>query len=95
VFRITPGASFTSLYNFSYSDGAHPNAALVQGSDGNFYGTTADGGANGYGTVFKITVEGEPPVNKDQCKDNGWMNFTFPRAFMNEGDCIQFINTGK
>ena len=36
-----------------------PQAGLVQGSDGNFYGTTADGGTNGdYGTVFKISTTG-------------------------------------
>jgi Tol biopolymer transport system component len=33
------------------------------------------------------------PTNKDQCKDNGWLNWK-PR-FKNQGDCIQFVNTGK
>lgn len=36
-----------------------------------------------------------PPRRKDQCKDNGWMRFDFPRGFKNQGDCIQFVNTGK
>ncbi len=36
-----------------------------------------------------------PPTNKDQCKKGGWMNFTFPEKFKNQGDCIQFVNTGK
>lgn len=36
-----------------------------------------------------------PPTNKDQCKNGGWMRFNFPRAFKNQGDCIQFINTGR
>ncbi|MEK6282459.1 MAG: thrombospondin type 3 repeat-containing protein [Acidobacteriota bacterium] len=36
-----------------------------------------------------------PPVNKDQCKDDGWMRFDFPRRFNNQGDCIQFVNTGE
>lgn len=36
-----------------------------------------------------------PPTNKDQCKDDGWKNFTFPRTFKNQGDCIQYVNTGK
>ena len=36
-----------------------------------------------------------PPVNKDQCKDGGWMRFDVPHPFKNQGDCIQFVNTGK
>ncbi len=36
-----------------------------------------------------------PPTNKDQCKKDGWMNFNVPRKFKNQGDCIQFVNTGK
>lgn len=36
-----------------------------------------------------------PPRNKDQCKNDGWMRFDVPRRFKNQGDCIQFVNTGK
>ncbi len=36
-----------------------------------------------------------PPTNKDQCKNGGWQRFNFPRTFKNQGDCIQFVNTGK
>jgi uncharacterized repeat protein (TIGR03803 family) len=57
-----PAQSFTSLYSFCSQskcpDGSGPNGWLVQGYDGNFYGTTASGGANSYGTVFKITSAG-------------------------------------
>lgn len=64
VFKITPGGSLTTLYNFcpqggrSCPDGAVPKAKMVQGSDGNFYGTTAGGGAHNVGTIFKITPSG-------------------------------------
>jgi uncharacterized repeat protein (TIGR03803 family) len=59
VFKITPSGTLTTLYSFDVSDGANPFAGLVQGSDGNFYGTTVAGGANnGDGTVFKITPSG-------------------------------------
>ena len=59
VFKITPGGNFTVLHSFSSFDGANPYAALVQGSDGDFYGTTSSGGTNGgYGTVFKVTSTG-------------------------------------
>jgi uncharacterized repeat protein (TIGR03803 family) len=70
VFMMTPGGELTSLYGFcpqgggDCTDGRNPGAALVQASDGNFYGTTNGGGANnncqyGCGTVFEITPEGE------------------------------------
>jgi bacillolysin len=36
-----------------------------------------------------------PPVNKDQCKNGGWARFDVPRHFKNQGDCIQYVNTGK
>jgi uncharacterized repeat protein (TIGR03803 family) len=50
------GAVFTSLYSFTgTNDGSDPNG-LVQGSDGNFYGTTESGGTNGLGTVFQIST---------------------------------------
>jgi len=48
-----------TLYSFtSLSDGAAPSAPLIQGSDGNFYGTTQEGGTNGDGTVFKVNSAG-------------------------------------
>jgi hypothetical protein len=34
------------------------------------------------------------PETKDDCKAGGWKTFTFPRTFKNQGDCIQFVNTG-
>ena len=59
VFKITPTGVETVLYSFgSVGDGTHPFAALIQGTDGNFYGTTLTGGANGAGTVFKLTPAG-------------------------------------
>ena len=36
-----------------------------------------------------------PPTSKEQCKDGGWQTFNTPRAFANQGDCVQFVNTGK
>ena len=58
VFMITPAGALTVLHNLkSGVDGSAPYAAPVQGTDGNFYGTTYDGGS-GYGTVFKTTPAG-------------------------------------
>jgi uncharacterized repeat protein (TIGR03803 family) len=39
-------------------NGSYASAGLVQGSDGNLYGTTDGGGAGGCGTVFKMTPAG-------------------------------------
>lgn len=36
-----------------------------------------------------------PPRDKEQCKNGGWMRFDTPRKFKNQGDCIQFANTGR
>jgi uncharacterized repeat protein (TIGR03803 family) len=67
VFEITPEGVLTTLYKFcskvACADGSVPTAGLVQGTDGNFYGTTSAGGsgticAPGCGTVFRITPQG-------------------------------------
>jgi uncharacterized repeat protein (TIGR03803 family) len=60
VFQITPNGTLTTLYTFCENtpctDGEGPLAGLVQDTDGTFYGTTFNGGANGYGTVFALSV---------------------------------------
>ena len=59
VFRIGTSGGLTTLYSFTGGvDGAAPYAGLVQGSDGNFYGTTASGGTYTNGTVFMIGTNG-------------------------------------
>jgi uncharacterized repeat protein (TIGR03803 family) len=59
---LTPLAlaqTFTTLANFDGSNGEFPYyGALIQGPDGNLYGTTWGGGANGYGTVFEVSPSG-------------------------------------
>jgi uncharacterized repeat protein (TIGR03803 family) len=57
VFKVTPEGVETILHRFSGADGAVPNA-LVQGSDGNFYGTTSAGGKSLSGTMFQLTPAG-------------------------------------
>src|SRR5277367_4076965 len=54
----SPAQTFATLVNFDGTDGANPEAGLVQATNGEFYGTTSEGGANGIGTVFKITSKG-------------------------------------
>jgi uncharacterized repeat protein (TIGR03803 family) len=58
VFKLTPQGTFTTLYTFSGgTDGAWPETALLQGSDGYLYGTTSGGNTNA-GTVFKVSTNG-------------------------------------
>jgi uncharacterized repeat protein (TIGR03803 family) len=62
IFKITPTGAFTLLYSFCAEegcpDGNFPNGSLLLGTDGNFYGATAFGGASGVGTVFRFTPAG-------------------------------------
>jgi len=62
VFKIAPSGKLTVLYNFTFdaTTGFTPYAPLVQGADGNFYGTTAGDEVAGdsYGSVFKLTPSG-------------------------------------
>src|ERR1019366_4208049 len=59
AFGAQSAVVLTSLYSFTGgNDGGNPQAGLVQGSDGNLYGTTYGGGTNGDGTVFKISTGG-------------------------------------
>jgi uncharacterized repeat protein (TIGR03803 family) len=55
VFQITPAGVLTQLFSFDFFDGFEPLAPLVQGTNGNFYGTTYQG-ADGYGTVFNLSM---------------------------------------
>ena len=57
VFKLSPNGTETVLHSFAAngSDGTHPYAGVVMDTMGHLYGTTYSGGANGYGTVFKVT----------------------------------------
>lgn len=58
IFRITSSGTLTTLYIFSETDGSVPTSGMIQGTDGNFYGTTEGGGTEVDGTVFKMTPAG-------------------------------------
>jgi len=61
VFKLGSDGRLTTLYSFSdpRGAGAYPEGGLTQGIDGNFFGTADQGGPSRYGTVFKITPDGE------------------------------------
>src|ERR1700688_4990309 len=54
-----PAQTFTTIVNFDGTNGSSPlYGSLVQGFDGDPYGTTSGGGVNNVGTVFKVTSAG-------------------------------------
>ena len=84
VFKITPGGTLTTLYSFcsqtNCMDGVEPYAGLVQAANGDLYGTTVAGGANGYGTVFKITPGGTLTMVYSFCSQTNCADGAYPEA---------------
>jgi uncharacterized repeat protein (TIGR03803 family) len=59
IFKMTPSGALKTLYSYpGNGDGNSPYGPPVQGTDGNWYGTMSSGGANGQGTVYKLTPAG-------------------------------------
>jgi uncharacterized repeat protein (TIGR03803 family) len=54
--------TYSVVYTFAGPDGASPDAGLVLDTQGNLYGTTGNGGASNYGTVFKLDKTGKETV---------------------------------
>jgi uncharacterized repeat protein (TIGR03803 family) len=63
IFKISNTGRFSVLYTFTGgADGNRPSAGLTRDSKGNFYGTTAGGGARGVGAVFELNSSGQESV---------------------------------
>ena len=84
VFKISTNGTLTSLYSFTGgNDGATPVAGLVQGNDGNFYGTTSNGGITnsifkgGMGTVFRLLLRPLITVQPQSQTNNAGATETF------------------
>jgi uncharacterized repeat protein (TIGR03803 family) len=58
AFAQSNSFTLTTLVNFTGTNGAVPVSNLIQASDGNYYGTTLHGGANGFGTIYQLTPAG-------------------------------------
>ena len=98
VFQVTPTGDLTTLYAFTDgNDGDIPGGPLVQGNDGNFYGTTSEGGANGGGTVFVMTPAGilTPLYSFSLLSDDGYTNTdgAYPAAGLVQGIDGNFYGT--
>ena len=70
-----------------YSDGGTGGVSIFR----------RDTGWTGYAPSFSITAGNPVATTKDACKGNGWQTLgrTDGSTFKNQGDCVQFVNTGK
>jgi uncharacterized repeat protein (TIGR03803 family) len=93
VFKITLTGTLTTLHSFDSTDGAGPEAALVQSTDGNFYGTANQGGAHGGGTVFKITPSGKLTTLYNFCSLSSCTDGKAPLAGLVQGTDGNFYGT--
>jgi uncharacterized repeat protein (TIGR03803 family) len=107
VFKITPSGALTTLYSFcslaDCADGSYPQGTLIQGTDGNFYGTTAAGGHHGCanpntgltgcGTIFKITPSGTFTTLYEFCHGKGCPDGSNPHAGLMQATDGNFYGT--
>ncbi|WP_157965923.1 hypothetical protein [Euzebya rosea] len=84
VFAINVGDTSTSDVGL---DGYLDNVVLTGGGDTTVYDFEVDEDGNG-------VADTAPPTNKDECKKGGWATFDNP-SFRNQGQCIQYVNTGQ
>jgi uncharacterized repeat protein (TIGR03803 family) len=92
-FRLTPSGYFDILHEFNgATDGFDPQG-IIEGSDGNFYGTTAIGGANGGGTVFQIVPPGTLTTLHAFCIDSSCSDGYKPQAGLIQASDGNFYGT--
>lgn len=112
LFRTTTSGVFTKLWEFNATDpsvtGISPYGALVQGTDGNLYGTTKAGGAANAGSVFQLTLsaaiaqllsfdsvtDGAYPQSVPLLASDGSLYFTTSTTTngTDQGDVVQIVN---
>jgi uncharacterized repeat protein (TIGR03803 family) len=111
VFKMDLAGVETVLYSFggSLNDGVIPaQTALVEGTDGNFYGTASQGGASSYGTIFSITPAGietvlhsfsfaegaNPESSLTQANDGSFWGATVNGGTGGDGTVFKVTSTG-
>ena len=102
VFQLTSSGIYTNLVSFNNANGYHPTGVLVQGPDNNLYGTTSAGGANGLGTIFRLSIP-MPAVFKAMTVTNGAATFiwsavagqTYQAQFATDLAQSNWVNMGK
>lgn len=99
VFSITTAGKLRRLYSFcsqaDCSDGyvGSTGAGLIQATNGNFYGTTYGGGANGYGTLFEISSTGKLSTLYNFCSKTNCADGSYALAALFQGSDGNFYGT--
>jgi uncharacterized repeat protein (TIGR03803 family) len=90
---VAPAQTFTTLHSFTGTDGANPYAGLAQGTDGNFYGTTIDGGTSSSGNVIKVTPGGTVTTLYNFCSQSNCTDGQYPVSTLVLGNDGNFYGT--
>src|SRR5260370_14143398 len=86
--------TFVSLLSFDGTTGAFPGlTSLVEGTDGNFYGTAGSGGDANYGTVFSITSAGVLTTLYSFCAQANCVDGSYPEAGLVQATDGNFYGT--
>lgn len=97
IFRLTPAGAFTTLYTFctlaNCADGSIPLVQLIQGSDGNLYGGTLQGGGHGYGVIFRLSLAGKLTVLHSFCSQSGCADGEAPSSGLIEASDGNFYGS--
>jgi len=84
IYKTTLQGLLTTLYTFcakpNCSDGSVPETQLIQADDGNFYGTTTQGGTQGWGTIFRLTPSGAVTTIYSFCAQTDCKDGAYPYA---------------
>jgi uncharacterized repeat protein (TIGR03803 family) len=92
IFRMTLGGTLTTVHTFSFTDGAEAGQ-MIQGSDGNFYGVTFSGGANGDGTIFEMTPKDTLTTLYNFCSQTNCADGNTPEWLLQDTDGNFYGNT--
>ncbi len=98
-FKITTSGTLTTQHTFDGTDGYIPHG-VIQATDGDFYGTTTDGGsskscANGCGTAFKVTSSGALTTLYNFCSKSGCTDGSYPIDALAQGIDGNFYGTAS
>jgi uncharacterized repeat protein (TIGR03803 family) len=77
--------TFNRVLSFAETNGDNPWGALIQATDGNFYGTTSSDYGSGYGTVFSMTSGGALTTIYSFCSLPGCADGSYPVAGVIQG----------